>query len=114
MYLAMVGVLLTSIGIRGAHVVFIDSRSLKARNTLVPLVSKGIELQRASIRYANVSIWPRRADLFCQKDRPIFEIKKKGRPPSQCQKCRDLRKYKDSHVKCSCNDKSASAEGMMS
>lgn len=38
-------------------------------------------------------------------DRPLFEIKKKGRPISQCQKCRDLRKSKRVHSKCTCNDK---------
>jgi len=36
-------------------------------------------------------------------DRPLFEIKKKGRPVSQCQKCRDLRQRKRIHSKCTCN-----------
>ncbi|KAF8525272.1 hypothetical protein BU17DRAFT_42300, partial [Hysterangium stoloniferum] len=40
-------------------------------------------------------------------DRPLFEIKKKGRPVSQCTKCRDLRKNKRMHVKCSCIGTSA-------
>jgi Copper fist DNA binding domain len=35
-------------------------------------------------------------------DRPLFEIKKKGRPASQCDKCRDLRSSKGMHVKCDC------------
>ncbi|KAF8588529.1 hypothetical protein K439DRAFT_641457 [Ramaria rubella] len=35
-------------------------------------------------------------------ERPLFEIKKKGRPVSQCQTCRQLRKNKRMHVKCSC------------
>ena len=35
-------------------------------------------------------------------DRPLFEIKKKGRPVSQCDKCRELRKQKQKHVKCNC------------
>lgn len=35
-------------------------------------------------------------------DRPLFEIKKKGRPVSQCQKCRELRQSKRMHSKCLC------------
>ncbi|KAI0757645.1 hypothetical protein C8Q80DRAFT_1134738 [Daedaleopsis nitida] len=39
----------------------------------------------------------------CQHtDRPLFEVKKKGRPVSQCEKCRELRKTKRMHGKCSC------------
>ncbi|KAI0327246.1 hypothetical protein GY45DRAFT_1327842 [Cubamyces sp. BRFM 1775] len=39
----------------------------------------------------------------CQHtDRPLFEIKKKGRPVSQCEKCRELRKTKRMHSKCTC------------
>lgn len=38
-------------------------------------------------------------------DRPLFEIKKKGRPITQCQHCRELRKTKQVHVKCMCTDK---------
>lgn len=36
-------------------------------------------------------------------DRPLFEIKKKGRPVSQCSKCRELRQSKKFHSKCTCN-----------
>ncbi|KAG6809778.1 hypothetical protein H0H92_014779 [Tricholoma furcatifolium] len=35
-------------------------------------------------------------------DRPLFEIKKKGRPVTQCDHCRQLRKTKQVHVKCIC------------
>lgn len=38
-------------------------------------------------------------------DRPLFEIKKKGRPVSQCEKCRELRQSKKVHSKCTCNPK---------
>ncbi|KAF8349860.1 copper fist DNA binding domain-containing protein [Amanita rubescens] len=38
-------------------------------------------------------------------DRPLFEIKKKGRPVSQCEKCRQLRQSKKVHTKCICNPK---------
>ncbi|KAF9455318.1 hypothetical protein BDZ94DRAFT_1205886 [Collybia nuda] len=36
-------------------------------------------------------------------DRPLFEIKKKGRPVSQCDKCRELRQSKRVHSKCTCS-----------
>jgi hypothetical protein len=32
----------------------------------------------------------------------LFEIKKKGRPVTQCEHCRELRKTKQVHVKCIC------------
>ncbi|KAA1474459.1 hypothetical protein DENSPDRAFT_931674 [Dentipellis sp. KUC8613] len=38
-------------------------------------------------------------------DRPLFEIKKKGRPVTQCDHCRELRKTKQVHVKCMCDAK---------
>jgi hypothetical protein len=39
-------------------------------------------------------------------DRPLFEIKRKGRPVSQCDKCRELRQLKRVHTKCLCTPKS--------
>ncbi|KAJ1310885.1 hypothetical protein OPQ81_009401 [Rhizoctonia solani] len=36
-------------------------------------------------------------------DRPLFEIKKKGRPVTQCSRCRELRKTRSYHSKCLCN-----------
>lgn len=38
-------------------------------------------------------------------DRPLYEIKKKGRPVTQCEHCRELRKTKQVHVKCKCGSK---------
>ncbi|KAL6306872.1 hypothetical protein BKA93DRAFT_771315 [Sparassis latifolia] len=38
-------------------------------------------------------------------DRPLYEIKKKGRPVTQCEHCRELRKTKQVHVKCMCGSK---------
>ncbi|KAH8120705.1 hypothetical protein DFH11DRAFT_1539769 [Phellopilus nigrolimitatus] len=35
-------------------------------------------------------------------DRPLFEIKKKGRPVSQCEKCREARQARRIHGKCTC------------
>ncbi|KZT72015.1 copper-fist-domain-containing protein [Daedalea quercina L-15889] len=43
-----------------------------------------------------------RASVCQHTDRPLFEIKRKGRPVSQCQHCRELRKTKQVHVKCMC------------
>ncbi|KAI5861338.1 hypothetical protein GGS23DRAFT_147167 [Durotheca rogersii] len=42
----------------------------------------------------------------CQhSDRPLQHINKKGRPVSQCQHCRAMRKSRSSHVKCDCGEK---------
>ncbi|KZO91026.1 copper-fist-domain-containing protein, partial [Calocera viscosa TUFC12733] len=35
-------------------------------------------------------------------DRPLFEIKRKGRPQTQCEHCRRLRKTRQVHVRCDC------------
>lgn len=42
-------------------------------------------------------------------DRPLFEIKKKGRPVTQCDHCRELRKTKQVHVRCQCGSKEDTA-----
>ncbi|CAK5265469.1 unnamed protein product, partial [Mycena citricolor] len=34
--------------------------------------------------------------------RPLFENQKKGRPVSQCEKCRELRQSRRVHSKCNC------------
>ncbi|RKF56256.1 putative copper fist dna binding domain protein [Erysiphe neolycopersici] len=40
----------------------------------------------------------------CQhSDRPLQHINKKGRPVSQCQHCRTLRKSRSAHVRCDCS-----------
>ena len=44
-------------------------------------------------------------------DRPLFEIKKKGRPVTQCEHCRELRKTRQIHVKCVCESKELVEEG---
>ncbi|KAL2119830.1 hypothetical protein VTJ04DRAFT_6791 [Mycothermus thermophilus] len=42
----------------------------------------------------------------CQHhDRPLQHINKKGRPVSQCQHCRAMRKSRAAHVKCDCGEK---------
>lgn len=43
-------------------------------------------------------------------ERPLFEVKKKGRPVSQCPKCRDLRQAKRVHSKCTCNPSSTAID----
>ncbi|KAK7688164.1 hypothetical protein QCA50_008534 [Cerrena zonata] len=46
-----------------------------------------------------------RSSSCAHNDRPLFEVKKKGRPVSQCQQCRDLRKTKKVHSRCECHTK---------
>lgn len=43
-------------------------------------------------------------------DRPLVHVNKKGRPVSQCQHCRGLRKARSQHVKCECHDKAHAKE----
>ncbi|KDQ12486.1 hypothetical protein BOTBODRAFT_112907, partial [Botryobasidium botryosum FD-172 SS1] len=43
-----------------------------------------------------------RSSTCTHSTRPLFEIKRKGRPVSQCDHCRELRKTKQVHVKCLC------------
>ncbi|KAF5392608.1 hypothetical protein D9757_002125 [Collybiopsis confluens] len=46
-----------------------------------------------------------RSSSCSHTDRPLFEVKKKGRPVSQCDQCRELRQSKKVHSKCNCNSK---------
>ncbi|KAJ7226115.1 hypothetical protein GGX14DRAFT_556863 [Mycena pura] len=46
-------------------------------------------------------------------DRPLFEIKKKGRPVSQCDKCRQLRQSRRVHSKCNCPQDEAPSRGLL-
>ncbi|KAL4068424.1 copper fist DNA binding domain-containing protein [Scleroderma yunnanense] len=43
-------------------------------------------------------------------ERPLFEVKKKGRPVSQCADCRNLRQAKRVHSKCSCHPPSTTTD----
>ncbi|KZV79699.1 hypothetical protein EXIGLDRAFT_734433 [Exidia glandulosa HHB12029] len=43
-----------------------------------------------------------RSSSCTHQDRPLIEVKKKGRPVTQCEHCRDLRKTKQVHIKCVC------------
>ena len=43
-------------------------------------------------------------------DRPLVHVNKKGRPVSQCQHCRGLRKARSQHVHCECQQKGHSKE----
>ncbi|KAF6764340.1 copper fist DNA binding domain-containing protein [Ephemerocybe angulata] len=60
-----------------------------------------MELVETARKYACEScIKGHRASTCKHQDRPLFEVKKKGRPASQCNHCRELRKTKKVHVKC--------------
>ncbi|EKM60433.1 uncharacterized protein PHACADRAFT_83199 [Phanerochaete carnosa HHB-10118-sp] len=53
-----------------------------------------------------------RSSSCSHTDRPLFEVKKKGRPVSQCNKCRELRKTKRMHSKCECSAERADKSNM--
>ncbi|KAG8923276.1 hypothetical protein FRC02_011240 [Tulasnella sp. 418] len=46
-----------------------------------------------------------RSSTCTHTTRPLFEIRAKGRPVSQCEHCRELRKTKQVHVKCECDSR---------
>ncbi|KAJ6626989.1 hypothetical protein B0H10DRAFT_1906506 [Mycena sp. CBHHK59/15] len=46
-------------------------------------------------------------------DRPLFEIKKKGRPVSQCETCRELRQSRRVHSKCNCPQDDTPSRGLL-
>lgn len=88
-----------------------------------PLDSRSTSIARSSpgtCRSLGLNLWTIPHTLQCSEscikghrssschhtDRPLFEIKKKGRPVSQCEKCRELRQSKKVHSKCTCNPKS--------
>ncbi|KAJ7216311.1 hypothetical protein GGX14DRAFT_441107 [Mycena pura] len=61
------------------------------------------EVLISSKKYAcETCIKGHRSSACKHTDRPLFEIKKKGRPVTQCEHCRELRKTKQVHVKCIC------------
>ncbi|PIA17647.1 copper-fist-domain-containing protein, partial [Coemansia reversa NRRL 1564] len=43
-----------------------------------------------------------RASSCNHTDRPLNPVRRKGRPPTQCNKCRELRRTRKAHVKCLC------------
>ncbi|GAA6061155.1 hypothetical protein JCM10212_005741 [Sporobolomyces blumeae] len=55
------------------------------------------------VKYACQScIKGHRSSKCTHTNRPLVEIKKKGRPTSQCQHCREMRKTRSVHGKCDC------------
>ncbi|ORX67384.1 copper-fist-domain-containing protein, partial [Linderina pennispora] len=46
-----------------------------------------------------------RASSCNHTSRELIEIRPKGRPVSQCERCRLMRKTHKAHVKCECMDK---------
>lgn len=48
-----------------------------------------------------------RSSSCTHADRQLYEIRKKGRPISQCPHCRDLRKLKSCHTRCECGESTA-------
>ncbi|KAF8499104.1 copper fist DNA binding domain-containing protein [Russula emetica] len=48
-----------------------------------------------------------RSSSCTHTERPLYEIKKKGRPVSQCERCRQLRNTKKVHSKCTCSEGSS-------
>lgn len=63
-----------------------------------------------SVKYACATCIKGHRSSTCNHDtRPLIEIRKKGRPVTQCVHCRELRKTKQVHVKCLCEGRPDSA-----
>ena len=56
------------------------------------------------LAYSEACIKGHRSSSCHHADRPLYEIKKKGRPVSQCAKCRQARQSRRVHAKCTCAD----------
>ncbi|KAG7090725.1 hypothetical protein E1B28_009817 [Marasmius oreades] len=54
-----------------------------------------------------------RSSACAHTDRALFEIKKKGRPISQCETCRTLRQSRKMHNKCMCTSKEKIREDVL-
>lgn len=67
-----------------------------------PSESKANSWHLTSSPYSQSCIKGHRSSSCNHTDRPLFEIRKKGRPATQCDACRDLRRTKKLHVKCVC------------
>ncbi|CAJ0648485.1 17516_t:CDS:2 [Entrophospora sp. SA101] len=58
------------------------------------------------VKYACATCIKGHRSTSCQhRDRPLLEIKRKGRPVTQCNNCRELRKTQNIHIKCNCNER---------
>lgn len=60
--------------------------------------------------YSSACINGHRSSSCQHTDRPLFEIKKKGRPVTQCERCRELRKTRSYHSKCTCDKPIATSQ----
>jgi hypothetical protein len=84
--------------------VYFDSRSTSVTESLHGTSFVSLPITQAHFR-SEACIKGHRSSSCQHADRPLFEIKKKGRPVSQCEKCRQLRQSKKVHTKCICNPK---------
>ncbi|KAI8074072.1 copper fist DNA binding domain-containing protein [Gongronella butleri] len=66
-------------------------------------------------KYACVTCIKGHRSTACQHaGRELVEVRKKGRPVSQCAECRNLRKTKQVHIKCMCPKKRSGTKGRAS
>lgn len=74
---------------------------LARANALHRLASLQSAPENKHVRSSSLLTYPARPD------RPLQHINKKGRPVSQCQHCRSMRKSRSSHIKCDCGEKTS-------
>lgn len=83
------------------------SRSTLTQRSMLGMCSKfrlsrNTLLKFFSTHHSESCIKGHRSSNCHHNDRPLFEIKKKGRPVSQCEKCREARQARRIHAKCTC------------
>ena len=67
------------------------------------------DVHMSSSSFSETCIKGHRASTCKHIDRPLYEIQRKGRPATQCDHCRELRRTKQLHVKCTCDPKQSDA-----
>ena len=96
--------------------IVVVNRSSAAENTRgILLFSLSHHRVSSCCSFSETCIKGHRSSSCKHTDRPLFEIKKKGRPVTQCEHCRELRKTKQVHVKCICESRTepSSKQGVL-
>jgi hypothetical protein len=77
---------------------------------MVRLLLRGEHAPPLTELFSSACINGHRSSSCQHTERPLFEIKKKGRPVTQCERCRELRKSRSYHSKCLCDKPDTAGE----
>lgn len=83
--------------------IFLIRFSLTARNTRGTHILRFLIFREFSHSFiSETCITGHRSSSCRHTDRPMLEVKKKGRPITICEHCRELRKTKQVYINCAC------------